>query len=325
MAMLNQSTSSALKWLPFVTIIVLSIGLYWMFSQRMVSMDWPQLRSLSIENGFLFVIVVLLMPVNWLLEAMKFRLFLGRKADGNLGNQFKAVLGGVSLSMLLPNRMGEFAGRLLFITSGNRPAGFSATVACSSLQMIWILLFGGLALGWSGGINLLTQKAYLDPVMALVAVVVAISLIFILSSFGKTSRFLKESISHFRISLGFKTVTVGLILALVRYSVFNVQFGLLLVATGCNLSWMSIIQFTTLVYFCQSIIPLPPAVGWIGRLQLAVVVSGLLFVSPAQAVLASLMLWTINLLLPGFAGAYFIAKSTRYNEINLVNSKNYAV
>lgn len=325
MVMKNLPTSYKAKWLPFVTIFVLSIGLYWMFLHRMVALDWNEVPLFTTERLFLVLIVIGFMPLNWLLEALKFRLFLGEKTDGNLRNQLKAVLGGVSLSMFLPNRMGEFAGRLLFLKAEHRPAGFSATIVGSSMQMFWITLFGGFALAWSGGIGLLVQQVDLDPVTSFLTIFIALGLLVLLSTMGNTRQFIKASLIHFRISLGFRTVTMGLLTALVRYGVFNVQFGLLLMATGCTLSWMSIFQFTTLVYFCQSIIPLPPAVGWIGRLQLAVMVSGLLAISPAQAILASLMLWSINLLLPGFAGAYFIAKSTRYNQTKFIKPTRYAV
>lgn len=323
--MINLPTSYNAKWLPFVTIFVLAIGLSWMFSHRMVVIDWDQVPVFTTERLLLVVFVISLMPLNWSLEAIKFRLLLGEKAEGDLGNQLKAVLGGVSLSMFLPNRMGEFTGRLLFLKAENRPAGLSATIVGSSLQMAWITLFGGIALAWSGGIGLLAQKVYLDPGTSLVTIFVALGLLLLLSTLGSSRQFIKASLSHFRISLGLRVVTLGLLTALVRYGLFNVQFGLLLMATGCTLHWIAILQFTTLVYFCQSIIPLPPAVGWIGRLQLAVLVSGLLAVSPAQAILASLTLWTINLLLPGFVGAYFISKSTRYNQTKLIKPTKYAV
>src|SRR5690606_38256336 len=55
---------------------------------------------------------------------------------------FKAVLSGVSFSITLPNRVGEYAGRIMYMPEGNRLKTISVTVVGSMAQLLITLIAG---------------------------------------------------------------------------------------------------------------------------------------------------------------------------------------
>ncbi|RYY96353.1 MAG: hypothetical protein EOO11_13665, partial [Chitinophagaceae bacterium] len=61
------------------------------------------------------VAIVGLMGVNWGLEAAKWRLLVAPVQPVGFWNALRAVLSGVSFSVTMPNRIGEYLGRMLYI------------------------------------------------------------------------------------------------------------------------------------------------------------------------------------------------------------------
>ena len=51
------------------------------------------------------IIAVLLIPINWGLEALKWKRSIGHLNNISFTNAFKAVLSGVSFSITFPNRV----------------------------------------------------------------------------------------------------------------------------------------------------------------------------------------------------------------------------
>jgi uncharacterized membrane protein YbhN (UPF0104 family) len=65
-------------------------------------------------------LVFLLMFVNWGIEARKWQLLVSSIQKVSFGRAFRAVFSGQALGFNTPNRMGESAGRAIFLDEGNR-------------------------------------------------------------------------------------------------------------------------------------------------------------------------------------------------------------
>jgi uncharacterized membrane protein YbhN (UPF0104 family) len=61
------------------------------------------------------VAVVLLMIVNWSVEAFKWKISVAKIQPISFFKAFKAVLSGISFSVSTPNRVGEYLGRVLLL------------------------------------------------------------------------------------------------------------------------------------------------------------------------------------------------------------------
>ena len=97
-------------------------------------------------HAFKFWLVILFVFVNWGLEARKWQLLLKALQPVSFITAFKSVLCGVTFSLNTPNRMGEFAGRILFVEDGKRMKAITLSIAGGMAQLIITMLMGCLGL-----------------------------------------------------------------------------------------------------------------------------------------------------------------------------------
>ncbi len=100
--------------------------------------------SKSLSGGRLgwLLLVFLLWPVNLSLEAFKWRLLTSGLQPMGFRRAFLSVLAGDVAAFFTPNRLGEVAGRCMFLSEENRLKGISLTVSSGVSQTLAICLFG---------------------------------------------------------------------------------------------------------------------------------------------------------------------------------------
>ena len=82
---------------------------------------WQHIRhSFSGPMLWNLVAVILLMLVNWSVEAVKWKISIREIQRVSFIKAFKAVLSGVSFSVSMPNRVGEYLGRVMYMDEGNK-------------------------------------------------------------------------------------------------------------------------------------------------------------------------------------------------------------
>lgn len=100
------------------------------------------------EDAWKFWTVIVFVFVNWGLEARKWQVLMKVLQPISFMAAFKSVLCGVTVSLNTPNRMGEFAGRILFVDEGKRIKAITLSVAGSMAQLIITMLMGCFGLAW---------------------------------------------------------------------------------------------------------------------------------------------------------------------------------
>ena len=86
--------------------------------------------------------ILLLMPINWLLETWKWQRLVRGVEGISFGRSIKAVMAGVTVGTLTPNRAGEFAGRILFVSPENRAKASYLTIFGDTGQFCATVIFG---------------------------------------------------------------------------------------------------------------------------------------------------------------------------------------
>ena len=108
---------------------------------------WEQIKQTPVDKVIIYIAAVfILMLLNWLIETWKWQMAVKKIQQISLFKAFKAILSGVSFSTTTPNRMGEYAGRVLFLDDGNRLRSISMTIVCSMSQLIITILMGCIGL-----------------------------------------------------------------------------------------------------------------------------------------------------------------------------------
>ena len=94
------------------------------------------------ENKWMLMIAVMLMPVNWTIEAMKWKLLVSKLESLTIWEALKGVICGLSLGFVTPRSIGEYFGRILMLKGNNRELMVGPIFLGKISQMLITLLFG---------------------------------------------------------------------------------------------------------------------------------------------------------------------------------------
>jgi hypothetical protein len=271
----------------------------------------------------LLLAAVLLMPVNWSLEILKWRTLLRPFWKIPLSVAVQAVAAGVALSLITPNRVGDYGGRVLAVPAAHNWAAVLATAAGSMAQLI-ALLSGGLA----GAFFYLRERALLPAQIEGMWWLVVLATLLLLAAFFNLpllAKLLQRINIPERWTAPFSRLAAyrapvllqGLIWAFLRYFVYVLQYYLLLRFFGVELAFGAALGGIATIYLLQVCLPLPPLAALLARGEAALLIWAPFSPAPLHLLSATFALFIINLLLPALLGAVFIVK------INVLKSLGY--
>lgn len=270
------------------------------------------------------------MLVNWGIEAWKWQIQLAPLEKISFIKAFKSVLAGCSITMLTPNRMGEFGGRILYVKKENRLRAITLTILGSISQFLVTILMGTaglLVMKYFSGEDSETFRLipdFLSNTVLFTAIALSTFTLLFYFRIGwllhlmERVKFLSKPLKYVRLLEQFsgKQLLRILLLSFLRYSVFILQYLLLLNVMGIDIN--SQVSFWLLTVF-YLIMAMAPTIGF-AELPVRATASVELFklFSPnivgIQA--AALGIWLINLVLPAIVGSVLIlgVKITKENE-----------
>jgi hypothetical protein len=292
------------------------------YRQLMMQPDLPA-RWLHLRNGlhsWKTWLVLLLAGVNWGLESEKWRLLIRNLQAFPFTKACQSVLAGCSITLFTPNRVGEYGGRILFVNPENRLKAISLNIAASISQLLVTLIMGCLGLIFlrihsqhtNPDLRILPE-IWSDAVLFISVSITGLILIFYLR-IGflvvqiKKMPFMKRAVKHISILESLDNRLLGRIFSLsfLRYSVFIVQYILLLQVMGVALDQLTC-MLTIMVYYL-----LVTAAPSFGLIELPIRITALWLLlkpfTPNELGVggAALAIWVINLALPAFIGSIFI-------------------
>ncbi len=309
----------------FVGPVVFCILLYSIYMQLQRQPDWKDSllqvwHSLNGADDWKIGIVLLLMFINWGLEARKWQLAVKRVEDIRFFNSFRAIFAGTTLGFFTPNRMGEYLGRMWFIREGRRLRSISLTLVCSMAQLLVTLSAGCV------GIYFLRQDVLINPYesssmswwllviqyAAIFSVLLLSLLYFRLSWLIRLVEKLpinERWVRNIRVLDNFNATHLLRILSLsvIRYLVFMLQYYILLNVFGVSVNWWQTFWSISVVFLMMAIIPTLAfltelGVRWKASIQLVSVYSNNL----AGIFASSVTIWAINLVIPALIGSLLI-------------------
>jgi hypothetical protein len=260
--------------------------------------------------------VLLLVFVNWGIEAVKWRFLMSHLEPITFLRAFKATVAGTSVGLITPNRTGEFVGRVLFLEPANRFAGGFATALGSIAQFVVTLLAGGVALVLFSALRLPLPWAagwYDGALVSLTALVAAGALVLYL--FPGLLRHLLllvpllkriKKASGVLETYGRSDLVPVLGLSILRYMVFTTQFVLLCMAFGVGVDPGVAALAIPVVYLVSTLLPTVLLTELGVRGSAAVAFFGPLGGDDGAVLLATTVLWALNLVLPAAVGALLL-------------------
>lgn len=280
------------------------------------------------EQAWKFWLVIILVFVNWGIEARKWKLLITPVQRMSFFTAYKSVLSGVTLSLNTPNRIGEYGGRILYVKEGSRIKAISLSIAGSISQLI-ITLF----MGCGGLIYLLFfQEALQGPVMGLSVFWIEI-LLFISATvtgvlilfFFRLSWLIRliekipsagKFISYINVLEEFypKLLLRLLSLSLFRYCVFVIQYVLLLQVLEVPILWVDGFWIISILFLVLAIVP-SFAIADLGiRGKFSIQLLSVYSANTVGILGTTFGIWFINLFIPALLGSLFIVSIKIFKE-----------
>ncbi len=126
----------------------------------------------EVGGWYYLALAIALMLVNWGLESVKWKYLIENFEPIDFSTAIKAVFSGVTLSVITPNQIGDFAGRVIHLEVMNKFRGSLVTVIGHTAQVIVTLFFGLFSLMYFTGI--LVNQLYLFPLSILLVVLMVL-------------------------------------------------------------------------------------------------------------------------------------------------------
>ena len=272
---------------------------------------WSYWRTLSATKVVWLSVVLLLLPLNLVLESLKWKKLISNTEQMSLSKSFKSVLAGFSTGFFTPNRTGEFAGRILFMDKQNRKTGVVYSIINSLTQNMAIVICGVPAAVFffaeiKNGIQPDLEMYFLALLTALTSL---LTLYFKLPQLANTKH-LKPYISFAAdLELYSKADLFHILfLSLCRFVVFSIQFYAILQCFGVNLEVTEALIAIPANYLFVTITPSFAFSEAAVRSSYAVFFISAFSTQTAGIALAGIGLWLINFGIPMLAGATMLMK-----------------
>lgn len=267
--------------------------------------------------------VALLMLLNWILESFKWRYVTRHLAKISTWEAIEAVFCGLTWAIFTPNRIGEYAGRVLFLPHRKRVYGVFAMAVGSFGQNVITNVLGLSAAIWflfTFRIHIIPGYPQLDIWTYVIIAIGAIAFIvfFVILYFHivwvvnilNRIPFIKNYHRFFDIMAGYKKQELIAIMyyCMARFAVFSFQYYLLIHLLIPVIPLYQVLLMVFILFFVQSALPSLDIIDvWIRNGTAAFLFS---FITHQEiAVMAAVTsIWFINLIIPAILGSVFVFK-----------------
>jgi len=281
--------------------------------------SWLNIKASFTDTRVLnFILVFVLMFVNWSLEAFKWKISVQRVQPVSFFRSLKAIFSGVSFSVTTPNRTGEYLGRVLYMDDGNRLKVISLTILGSISQLLVTIFFGLLGLViLQPGITNMNLSGWMEWLKDLG--IIGASLVFIvLTVFYFRIGWLVKWIDKIPAIKKYiwlineleKTDTTLLLrllsISLLRYLVFATQYFLLFRFFGVEVNWWQGFWATAIVFFVMAITPTIELFEVVKKMYITKEIFAIFTVNTLAIGFVTTTIWCINLVIPAAIGSLLI-------------------
>jgi hypothetical protein len=279
---------------------------------------WGQISSEW--NSWKFWLSIVLVFVNWGIESLKWRLLVNQVQQFSFARAVKSVLSGCVVTLLTPNRVGEFGGRILYVKAEHRLKAISLSLVGSVSQLLVTMLMGSLGLLYIKYFFPYNNRllAFLPDLLSDAILYLTIGSSLLLLLFYLRLRWLvilldrfpsfKKVVNHIRVldEFSFQQLMQILFLSLVRYIVFVLQYVLLLHVMQVEVAGWLCFCLLTVFYMVMTIIPSLGFVELPVRVTTAWVIFKMYTGNELGIGVASMGIWLINVVLPAVVGSLLL-------------------
>lgn len=303
-----------IKWLFVITAFAY-------LAYKLITFDnytgfFEQWKNTPPSRFWWLAVVILLLPLNWGLETLKWKYLISNVQKIKFTDALKGVLAGITTGFFTPNRIGDMVGRSVFLQPDNRAAGITLSIVNSLTQNLIIILCG-IPACILFFLKIKNNQSTQVVSFILIVCVLLILLILIYFSLPWFSEKLKntrigQKINKFTGFLStystFELLKVILI-TFFRYAVFSFQFYCMLRFFNIELTPIQALIAIPTNYLFVTITPSIAFSEAAVRASYTVILFGTFSSDIANLALAGTAIWFVNWVIPLLIGSIFVAKS----------------
>jgi len=315
-----------------IAIIVVAYGFLYkqIFHREDLKEVWNAFHAVFINSSsvfFVVALVLLMMLFNWGVETFKWKILMNKIEKIPFSRSFKAVLTGITVSTITPNRVGEYFGRVFILKKASHWEGIFITVIGSMSQLLITIIVGIFSLLFFVP-NYMNYMDYVSSstliVLMLLAVLLVALLLFLFFNISIVHTLVyklklpkrNKIRKYVRIFLFYssKELLQILLLSLLRYAIFTTQYFILMRLFGLDLPYFISCMLISIIFFVTTAIPTIALADLGVRGSVSLFVLGLYYDKlgmdqmhiDMSIVAASSLLWIINLVLPALIESIFV-------------------
>jgi uncharacterized membrane protein YbhN (UPF0104 family) len=299
---------------------ILTLAFYFIYrklgNNKSLADFWGLIQGMGLHRvWYLLTTVFLLLFVNWLLEAVKWKFLVSKVEEISSFKAVESVFCGLTWAVFTPNRIGEYGGRVFFLQPDKRGRGIVAMTVGSAGQIVLTNVLGGIGLIWfiHRFFSLTEWVGYAITFIIILFCLFIIIFFFniqLLNNLLQRIPLLRSLRHYFEV---FTYYTTGdlvrvFILSLSRFAVFTFQYYLVIHLLVPSLAAHEIVLMVFIILFVQSSIPSVNLLDVGVRGITATYFFGYLTNQDIAILAASACIWLVNLIIPAILGAGFVLK-----------------
>ena len=288
--------------------------LFWSIYQQIahqpgLKQAWEQiLYSWNTEKLLLLAASLVLMFINWALEAYKWKIAIEPVQKVSFLNSIQAIFAGVSFSVTTPNRVGEYFGRLMYVKEGSRLRTISVSIVGSMSQLIITLLFGLIGLLVLRPLIIqdgMVNETWMQVLLSGVSLVLLGLLLFYFRL-----RWILHLLSRPALKKLFYLVE-ALEQLDTKILVFGLQYYLFFYLFEVDLTLIDSFWAVNVSFLVMAVIPTIAIAELAQRGKVIITLAGLYSSNHLGITLATAAVWLINLILPALIGSLLILRKRK--------------
>lgn len=274
------------------------------------------IQNLGSKTVFITVgVVVVLMFANWLFEVGKWRYLCRHIEKISFSRATQSVFCGLTWAVFTPNRLGEYGGRVMFLSPRKRVFGVVAMGVGALAQLVLTSVAGSLSIAWFAMhfLNLQPWAAVGIWIVAICYASVFMVLYFnvrwvntLVSRIGfmrKLHRFFEVLNRYDRREL---LTVFGY--SLTRFVIFTSQYAILMLVLLPEIPFFPMLWMIFILFFVQSTLPSLDLFDFGIRSVTASYLYSYIIDQDIAIMAIVSCIWFVNLILPAIIGSVFVLK-----------------
>lgn len=260
-------------------------------------------------------LVFLLMLVNWLIESAKWQFLILKVEKISYYKAIESVFCGLTWAIFTPNRIGEYGGRVFFLSPRRRIQGAVAMSVGQIAQMVVTNVTGALALLW-----FIYHFKPLDTWLFIAFCFLVAGFCFFFLLFYFNIRWIEKSLNSIKFLRKYKRffavlnhyhqkeLSKVMLYSLARFLVFTSQYILIIYLLLPEIALYKSALMVFILFFIQSALPSLDLLDVGVRSLTATYFFGFITNHDVAIMTAIALIWFVNLIIPAIIGSYFVFK-----------------